>query len=109
MIIEVTDEADRSEKTGGIAQGMSGSPILQDGKLIGAVTHESEKPPSKRLCSVYRLDAGIAVQALTHADISNNILKNSPAWGAIRSGRAPQVVSVPWRNGFIYRRYAIVL
>ena len=27
------------EKTGGIVQGMSGSPILQDGKLIGAVTH----------------------------------------------------------------------
>ena len=27
------------EKTGGIVQGMSGSPILQNGKLIGAVTH----------------------------------------------------------------------
>ena len=27
------------ELTGGIVQGMSGSPILQDGKLIGAVTH----------------------------------------------------------------------
>ena len=27
------------EQTGGIVQGMSGSPILQDGKLIGAVTH----------------------------------------------------------------------
>ena len=28
-----------TEKTGGIVQGMSGSPILQDGKLVGAVTH----------------------------------------------------------------------
>ena len=27
------------ENTGGIVQGMSGSPILQDGKLIGALTH----------------------------------------------------------------------
>ena len=27
------------EQTGGIAQGMSGSPILQDGRLVGAVTH----------------------------------------------------------------------
>ena len=27
------------DKTGGIVQGMSGSPILQDGKIIGAVTH----------------------------------------------------------------------
>ena len=27
------------EKTGGIVQGMSGSPIIQNGKLVGAVTH----------------------------------------------------------------------
>jgi len=38
MIITVTDEK-LIEKTGGIVQGMSGSPIIQDGKLIGAVTH----------------------------------------------------------------------
>lgn len=36
--IHVTDPA-LIEKTGGIVQGMSGSPIIQDGKLIGAVTH----------------------------------------------------------------------
>src|SRR5699024_1634550 len=36
--ILVTDPA-LLAKTGGIVQGMSGSPILQDGKLIGAVTH----------------------------------------------------------------------
>lgn len=36
--IEITDEA-LLQKTGGIVQGMSGSPILQDGKLVGAVTH----------------------------------------------------------------------
>lgn len=38
MVLRVIDE-DLIEKTGGIVQGMSGSPIIQDGKLIGAVTH----------------------------------------------------------------------
>ncbi len=38
MTIEVTDEA-LLAATGGIVQGMSGSPILQDGRLVGAVTH----------------------------------------------------------------------
>lgn len=38
MIIEVTD-SDLIEKTGGIIQGMSGSPIIQNGMLVGAVTH----------------------------------------------------------------------
>ena len=38
LLLEVTDPA-LLESTGGIVQGMSGSPILQDGKLVGAVTH----------------------------------------------------------------------
>lgn len=38
MVLRVTDER-LLEKTGGIVQGMSGSPILQDGRIIGAVTH----------------------------------------------------------------------
>ena len=38
LVIKVTDE-ELLEKTGGIIQGMSGSPIIQNGKLIGAVTH----------------------------------------------------------------------
>lgn len=38
MVIRITDPR-LIEKTGGIVQGMSGSPIVQDGKLIGAVTH----------------------------------------------------------------------
>lgn len=38
MVIKVTD-AKLLEKTGGIVQGMSGSPIIQNGKMIGAVTH----------------------------------------------------------------------
>ena len=38
LVIKVTDD-ELLEKTGGIIQGMSGSPIIQNGKLIGAVTH----------------------------------------------------------------------
>ncbi|MGE5627500.1 MAG: SpoIVB peptidase [Solirubrobacterales bacterium] len=38
MLICITDQ-ELLEKTGGIVQGMSGSPIIQDGKIIGAVTH----------------------------------------------------------------------
>lgn len=38
MLISVTDEK-LIEKTGGIIQGMSGSPIIQNGKFIGAITH----------------------------------------------------------------------
>ena len=38
MLIRITDPA-LLEITGGIVQGMSGSPIIQDGKLVGAVTH----------------------------------------------------------------------
>lgn len=45
MVIKVTDERLIS-KTGGIVQGMSGSPIIQDGKLIGAVTHVFVNDPT---------------------------------------------------------------
>lgn len=38
MIVRITDK-ELLEKTGGIVQGMSGSPIIQDGRLVGAVTH----------------------------------------------------------------------
>jgi stage IV sporulation protein B len=38
MVIAVTDR-ELIGLTGGIVQGMSGSPIIQDGKLVGAVTH----------------------------------------------------------------------
>ena len=46
MIIKVTDEK-LLEKTGGIVQGMSGSPIIQDGKFVGAVTHVMVNTPEK--------------------------------------------------------------
>ena len=46
MIIEITDSS-LIEKTGGIIQGMSGSPILQNGKLVGAVTHVMINDPTQ--------------------------------------------------------------
>ena len=45
FLLRVTDP-ELLEATGGIVQGMSGSPILQDGKLIGAVTHVLVNDPT---------------------------------------------------------------
>ena len=45
FIIKVTDPK-LIEKTGGIVQGMSGSPIIQNGKLVGAVTHVMINDPT---------------------------------------------------------------
>ena len=46
FLIQVTDPA-LLEITGGIVQGMSGSPIIQDGKLVGAVTHVLVNDPTR--------------------------------------------------------------
>ena len=46
MLIRVTDPV-LLEKTGGIVAGMSGSPIIQDGKLVGAVTHVLVNDPTR--------------------------------------------------------------
>lgn len=66
MLLTVTDPLLR-ELAGGIVQGMSGSPILQDGKIVGAVTHVLVSDP----CRGYGIsirdmldEAGIAAQDL---------------------------------------------
>lgn len=46
MVIEITDD-ELLEKTGGIVQGMSGSPIIQNGKVVGAVTHVFVNDPTR--------------------------------------------------------------
>lgn len=46
MVIKVTDK-ELLQKTGGIIQGMSGSPIIQNGRIIGAVTHVFINDPTK--------------------------------------------------------------
>ena len=45
MLLQITDP-DLLKTTGGIVQGMSGSPIIQDGKLVGAVTHVLVNDPT---------------------------------------------------------------
>ena len=45
MLIKVTDKK-LLEKTGGIIQGMSGSPIIQGGKVVGALTHVLVSDPT---------------------------------------------------------------
>lgn len=64
--ISVNDERLLSE-TGGIVQGMSGSPIIQNGELVGAVTHVLINNPKK----------GYAIFAETMLTNSNNIIKGS--------------------------------
>ncbi len=63
FLLKVTDKA-LLEKTGGIVQGMSGSPILQDGRLIGAVTHVLLDDPTQGY--------GIFIEAMLEA-------QNTPA------------------------------
>lgn len=46
LIVRITDQG-LLERTGGIVQGMSGSPIIQDGKLVGAVTHVFVNDPTR--------------------------------------------------------------
>ena len=64
VMLTVTDPA-LVEKTGGIVQGMSGSPIIQDGKLVGAVTHVFVNDPTRgygvSIQDMFR-SAGISVE-----------------------------------------------
>ena len=46
FVIEITNK-DLLRKTGGIIQGMSGSPVIQNGKLVGAVTHVFVNDPTR--------------------------------------------------------------
>jgi stage IV sporulation protein B len=46
LLVEITDE-ELISKTGGIVQGMSGSPVIQNGMLVGAITHVIVDNPTK--------------------------------------------------------------
>jgi len=64
LVIKITDQR-LLDRTGGIVQGMSGSPILQNGKLIGAVTHVFVNDPSSGYgCFIEWMlqDAGVMIQ-----------------------------------------------
>ncbi len=66
MVIRITDE-ELLQKTGGIVRGMSGSPIIQDGKLIGAVTHVFVDDPT----------SGYAIFAENMLEAADNLLQNA--------------------------------
>ncbi|MEF3301918.1 SpoIVB peptidase [Paenibacillus sp. GYB003] len=63
MVIKITDPR-LLDKTGGIVQGMSGSPIIQNGKMIGAVTHVFVNDPTSGYgCFIEWMlqDAGVVI------------------------------------------------
>lgn len=65
LVIQITDKR-LLERTGGIVQGMSGSPIIQNGKIVGAVTHVFVNNPTAGYgCFIEWMlrDAGIIGQA----------------------------------------------
>ncbi|MCX7772276.1 MAG: SpoIVB peptidase [Clostridia bacterium] len=68
MVIRITDKR-LLNSTGGIVQGMSGSPILQDGRLIGAVTHVFINDPVRGY--------GVFIESMI--DKSNNLGKTTSA------------------------------
>lgn len=65
MVIRVTDP-ELLAKTGGIVQGMSGSPILQNGRLVGAVTHVFVNDPTR----------GYGIFAEQMSEMSKNVEKD---------------------------------
>ena len=64
MLIKITD-SELLSKTGGIVQGMSGSPIIQNGKIVGAVTHVLVNKP----------DTGYGIYIQWMVKEANNLLK----------------------------------
>jgi len=62
MVIRVTDP-ELLERTGGIVQGMSGSPLIQDGRIIGAITHVMVNDPT--------MGYGICIETMLAAEEGN--------------------------------------
>lgn len=69
MVICVRDK-ELLDKTGGIVQGMSGSPIVQNGVLIGAVTHVFVQDPTR----------GYAVHSRFMYDYANSLTTKTPLY-----------------------------
>lgn len=67
MVIRVTDPRLLRE-TGGIVQGMSGSPIVQDGRLVGAVTHVFVSDPTRG----YGIYAQWMIHQVEHLDTATS-------------------------------------
>lgn len=72
LVVKVTD-SNLIAKTGGIVQGMSGSPIVQNGKIIGAVTHVFLNDPT----GGYGITAQTMLQNLNEIKTENQILQKA--------------------------------
>jgi stage IV sporulation protein B len=70
MVVHVTD-ARLLEQAGGIVQGMSGSPIVQDGRLVGAVTHVFVSDPTRG----YGVYAMWMVETCVHPDVEETLYR----------------------------------
>ena len=70
MVILVRDK-ELLEKTGGIVQGMSGSPIVQNGILIGAVTHVFIQDPTRGYAVHSRFMYDYATGVTANIDVEN--------------------------------------
>lgn len=66
MIIKITDQR-LLDETGGIVQGMSGSPIIQNDKIVGAVTHVLVNDPTKGY--------GVFIESMIKNLNSNNVIE----------------------------------
>lgn len=67
LVVEVTDK-DLISKTGGILQGMSGTPIIQNGMLVGAITHVFVNNPKQGY--------GIFAERMLETSVSREMQKN---------------------------------
>lgn len=90
MVIRITDER-LLERTGGIVQGMSGSPIIQNGHLIGAVTHVFVNDPTRGY--------GVFIEWMLQ---EGGILTNSPEPGQL--GRVPPFFGQQWPDAVVAGR-----
>lgn len=72
--IHITDPA-LLARTGGIVQGMSGSPVLQDGRLVGAITHVFIHDPTRGygVLAVWMAEEAGIITPITHAALANAV------------------------------------
>ena len=77
MVILVSDK-ELLKKTGGIVQGMSGSPIVQNGSIIGAVTHVFIQDPTRGYAvhARFMLDEAMRITPANNQKIGNQTIPN---------------------------------
>jgi stage IV sporulation protein B len=80
MIVKITDPR-LLETTGGIVQGMSGSPIIQNGRLIGAVTHVFVNDPTRGYGAL--IEWMLQEAGVLRASSGHNDQEGDPSWSSL--------------------------